>query len=99
MQLAYDHPLRTVDDKSPLWRHQGDFTHVNLLFLGAFLFSQLECHVQRRAVGLSLPLRFESLQFRFSDIIMTEIEHRFLIVAFDRKNFLENSLESLIFSL
>src|SRR6516162_980156 len=99
MQLAYHNTLRTVDDESTLRRHQGDFAHVHLLLLDAFLFSQLECDMQRRAVCLSLPLRFQSRQFRLADVIMAEIEYRFLVVAFDWENLLENGLESLIFSL
>src|SRR5882762_9450577 len=99
MQLAYHHALRTINDEGTLRRHQGDFAHVHLLFLSAFLFSQLECDVQRRAVRLSLTLGFESRQFRLANVIMAEIEHRFLVVAFDRENLLKNSLESLIFSL
>ena len=99
MQLTHNHTLCSINDESTLRRHQGDFAHVHLFFLGTFLFSQLERDVQRRAICLSFPLRFESGQFRLADVIMTEIKHRFLVVAFDWENLLENSLESLIFSL
>src|SRR6266446_9028313 len=99
MQLAHYYALRAINDEGTLRRHQGDFAHVHFLFLRAFLFSQLECDVQRRAVGLSLALGFESRQFWLADVIMAEIEHRFLVVAFDWEDLLENSLESLIFSL
>ena len=98
MQLAYHHALRAINDEGTLRRHQRDFAHVNLLLLGALLLSQLECDVQRRTVGLSLSLRFQSGQFGLADVIMTEIEHRFLVVAFDWENLLENSLESLVSS-
>ncbi len=98
MQLAYHHALRAINDEGTLRRHQRDFAHVNLLLLGALLLSQLECDVQRRTVGLSLSLRFQSRQFGLADVIMTEIEHRFLVVAFDWENLLENSLESLVSS-
>ena len=55
--------------------------------------------MQWRTVGLSLALGLERTQFWLADLIMTEIEHRFFIIAFDRKDLFENSLESLIFSL
>ena len=99
MQLADYHAFGTIDDECALWCHQWDFTHVHLLFLGAFFFAQLECNVQWRAVGLSFPLRFERRQFWLADIVVTEIKNCFLIVALDRKNFLENSLQPLILSL
>src|ERR1700757_2406711 len=99
MQLAHNYTLCSINYESTLRRHEGDFAHVHLFFLGAFLFSQLECDMQRRAVCLSFPLRFESGQFRLADVIMTEIKNRFLVIAFDGENLLENGLESLIFSL
>ena len=99
MQLAYDHPLCAINDESALRCHQRDFAHVNLLFLGAFFLSQLEGDMQRRAVGLAFPLRFQSGQLRLTDVIVTEIEDGFLVVAFDRENLFENSLESLVLAL
>src|SRR5204862_5639771 len=59
MQLAYHYALCAVNDESPLRRHQGDFTHIDFLFLRAFFFAQLERDMQRRAVGLSFPLRLQ----------------------------------------
>ena len=99
VQLAYHHPLRAVNDESALWRHERDFAHVHLLFLGAFFLSQLKRDMQRRAVGLSFALRLQSGQFRLANVIVTEIEYGLFIVALDRKDLLENSLQSLILSL
>src|SRR5438094_1472990 len=59
MQLAYHYTLCAVYNESPLGRHQGDFTHIDFLFLRAFFFAQLERDMQRRAVGLSFPLRLQ----------------------------------------
>jgi hypothetical protein len=59
MQLAHYYALCAVNDEGPLGRHQGDFTHVDFLFLRAFFFSQLERDMQRRAIGLSFPLRLQ----------------------------------------
>src|SRR4029077_412505 len=99
MQLTYHNAFRTIDNEGTLRRHERDLTHVHFLFLRAFLFPQLERHVQRRAVGLPFALRFKRRQFWFTDIVMAEIKDRLLIVAFDRENFLENSLKPLIFAL
>ena len=98
MQLTYNHALRAVNDERTLRRHERNFTHVDLLFLRAFFFSQLESDVQRRAIGLAFALRFQCRQFRIPNVIVTKIEHRFLVVAFDWENLLENSLESLVSS-
>ena len=97
MQLTYNHALRAVNDERTLRRHERNFTHVDLLFLRAFFFSQLESDVQRRAIGLAFALRFQCRQFRIPNVKVTKIEDRFLVVAFDWENLLENSLEPLIF--
>src|SRR6266542_1111972 len=99
MQLAYYYSLCAVNDEGPLGCHQGDFTHIDFLFLRAFFFTQLEGDMQWRAVGLSFPLRLQRASFGLANLIVTEIEHRFLVVALDRKDLFENSLESLIFPL
>ena len=82
-----------------MWRHERDFAHVNFLFLGAFFLAQLERHVQWRTVSLAFALRLQRGQFRLTNFVVTEIEHCFFIVALDRKDLLENSLESLILPL
>jgi hypothetical protein len=99
MQLTHHNAFRTIDDEGALRRHERNLTHVHFLFLSAFLLSQLERHVQRRAVGLPFALRFKWRQLWFTDIVVTEIKDRLLIVAFDRKNFFENGLKALIFAL
>src|SRR5262249_48025975 len=99
MQLAHHHAFRTIDDEGTLRCHERDLTHVDFFFLRAFLLSQLECHVQRRTVGLPFALRFKWRQFWFTDIVVAKIKNGFFIVAFDRENFLENSLKPLILAL
>jgi hypothetical protein len=99
MQLAHHNAFRTIDDEGTLRRHERDLTHVHFLFLRAFLLPQLERHVQRRAVGLPFALRFKWRQFWLTDIVVAEIKNGLFIVAFDRENFLENSLKPLIFAL
>ena len=99
VQLAHHHTLSAINDERALRRHERDFAHVNLLLLGAFFLPQLERDVQWRAVCLSFALRLERPQFRLANFIVTEIKHRLFIVALDREDLLENSLETLIFPL
>ena len=94
MQLADDNALRAVDHERTLRRHERDFAHVHFLFLRALLFLELERDVQRRAVGLPFALRFKWRQFRLADFVVAEIKDRLFVVAFDRENFLENSLQA-----
>jgi hypothetical protein len=99
VELRHDHALRPIDYERPLRGHERDLAHVNFLFLGPLLLSELESDVERRAVGLALPLRFERGQLRLADLVMGKIEGRLLIVAFDRENFLEHCLETRILPL
>src|SRR5205807_1752254 len=97
MQLRDNHALRAVNDERSLRRHERDLAHVNFLFLRAFLLAELERHVEWRAIGLSLALRFERGQLRLADLVMRKVECRLFIVALDREHFLEYRLEPGIF--
>ena len=55
--------------------------------------------MERRAESLAFALRFQRAQFRLADFVMAEIEGRFLVVALDRENFLEDSLQAGVFPL
>src|ERR1035437_5849686 len=94
VQLRNNHALGSVDDEGALRRHERNFAHVNFLFLGPALFAQLEGYVQRRAESLALALRLERAQLRLADFVVTEIEHGFFVVTFNRENFLKNSLQA-----
>jgi hypothetical protein len=96
MQLGHHHSLRTIDDKRALRRHQRDFAHVNLLFFRPLLFLQLKGDMERRAVSLTLALRLQRHQFWFTDLVMAEIQRRFLIVALDWKNLLKHGLQAVV---
>src|SRR4030095_16002827 len=99
MQLTDHDSLGAVDYKSALRRHERDFAHVNLLLFRAFFFAQLEGDVQRRAIGLPFTLRFQSRQLRLANVVVTEVENSFLVVAFDWENLFKDSLESLVLPL
>src|SRR5438046_9121759 len=99
MQLAYHYTLCAVYNESPLGRHQGDFTHIDFLFLRAFFFAQLERNMERRAVGLSFPLRLSRGQFRLADFTLADSKHRLFAIALDWEPFCQDSLEPWIFPL
>jgi hypothetical protein len=55
--------------------------------------------VERRAECLAFALRFEGAQLRLADLVMAEIEGRFLVVALDWENFLKDGLQAGVFPL
>ena len=59
VQLADDDALGAVDDKGALRRHQRQFAHEHLFFLGALLLLEQEGDVQRRAVGDAFAQAFQ----------------------------------------
>ena len=99
VQLADDDALGAVDDEGALRRHERHFAHVNLLFLGPLLFLELEGDVERRAEGLAFALRLEGAQFRLANFVAGEIERRLFVVAFDRKDLLEDGLQAGVLAL
>ena len=99
MQLGNDYALGPINDKRALWCHERDFAHVNFFFLRSFLLAELKGYVERRAVSLTLALRFERGQLRLADFVMAEIEDGFFVVALNRENFPENGLEPVVLAL
>src|SRR4029434_6024757 len=99
MQLRNDHALGAVDHKCARRRHERNFSHVNLLFLRPFFFLELKGDVERRTKCLAFTLRLEGAQFRLANFILAEIKRRLFVVAFDRKNLLENGLQTGVFPL
>ena len=94
MQLADDHALGAVDDESPLRRHQRQFPHEHLFFLGPALVFEQERDVQRRAVGDAFTQALQPVLLWFPDLVAVVVEHDFSIVAFDGKDFGEDRLQA-----
>src|SRR5437773_8215414 len=94
MQLRNYHPFRPIDHKRSLRRHERDLAHVDFLFLRPLFFLELESDVERRAESLPFPLCLQRRQFWLADLVMTEIERGFLIIALDGENLLEHSLQA-----
>ena len=99
MELRNDHALGAVDHKCARRRHERNFSHVNLLFLRPLFFLELKGDVERRTKCLAFTLRLEGAQFRLANFILAEIKRRLFVVAFDRKNLLENGLQTGVFPL
>ena len=100
MQLTHNHPLRTVNYKSALRRHQGQFTHEDLLFLGpACLIPQPESDVQRCAEGQALADAVEPAELGVADFKSRIFQDGLSVVAFDGENLIKDGLQSKIFAL
>src|SRR5438874_4894250 len=96
MQLGNNHPLRPVDHERSLRRHERDLAHVDLLFLRPLFLLELESDVERRTESLPFALRFQGAQFWLADLVMTEIQGGLFVIALDRENLLEDSLQAII---
>ena len=94
VQLGNDDPLSAIDGEGATLGHQGQFAHVNALFLGAGFVTQCEGHVERSAEGFPFALGFIGGQFGFTHFIMAEVQHGLLIVTVDGEDFLENGLQA-----
>jgi hypothetical protein len=94
VQLADDHAFRAVDDKRAAIRHERNLAHVHAFLLGAGFVPQLKGHIQRRAVGFRLADRLQRIQFGFADFVLHEIQRHLVVVALDRKDFLEDGLQA-----
>ncbi len=77
MELADNNPLRSIDDKGTIGRHEGNFPKVYLLFLHRFditpsclivniIEDQSEGHFDGRSVGGSFEDAFVNIILRLS---------------------------------
>ena len=95
VQLRNDDALRAIDDERALRRHQRQFAHENLFFLGALaFFLEQERDVKRRAVGQAFAQAFEPVHLRLADFVGIVIELAFAVVALDGKHFPENRFQA-----
>ena len=98
MQLADDHSLSAIDDKTALGGNQRQFAHENLLLLGPLLIPQTKNHMERSSEGDPFPEALQPIELGLADLVVTEFENTFAIITLDRKNFIENSLKPKIFT-
>ena len=98
MQLADDHSLSAIDDKTALGGNQRQFAHENLFLLGPLLIPQTKNHMERSSEGDPFPEALQPIELGLADLVVTEFENTFAIITLDRKNFIENSLKPKIFT-
>ena len=99
VQLADDHALGAIDDKSALRGHQRQFAHEHLFLFGALLFLEQEGHVERRAVGQAFAQALQPVHLGLADFVGMEIEHAFPIVALDGEDFGKDGLQPEVLAL
>ncbi len=97
MQLADDDALGAVDDESALGRHEREFAHVYALFLDVLVFAETEGDVEGSGEGLTFANAIEKADLGFTDFVFGKFKLDLFVVTFDRKNFVKNGLQSLIF--
>ena len=94
VELGNDDTFRTVDGERAAVGHEGQFAHVNALFLGAGLVLQRKGDVERCGVGFAISLGLVGAQLWLADFVVGKIEHDLIVVTLDREHFLEHGLES-----
>ena len=109
MKLADHHPLRSVDDKGAMVRHQGDLTEIDILLLDGldhlFVFplripdDETDHNLHGGLVGQSLHDTFHDIGLWLPNVIAHEIQGRRFIEIMDRKNGFKDLLKPSLLSL
>src|SRR5262245_28360396 len=99
VQLADNHTLGAVDNKSALRRHERQFAHEHFFLLHALFLVQPESDIKRRSEGQPFAQAFQPIELGLANLVGPEIELAFAIVAFDRKDLAEDGLQSDILAL
>src|SRR5690349_7789667 len=86
MQLADNNSLSTVNHKSALRRHQGQFAHEHLFLFGSFFFFQQESDIKRSPKGQALAQTFQPINLRLADFVGMEIQHALTVIALNWKD-------------
>jgi len=110
VELAHDDPFRSVDDKGPAFRHQGNFAKVDfllldvpdgLLLVAAFRVEHNKPHhdLQGRGIGHPLLNAFLDIVLHVSDLVTHKLQRAFSAEIPDREHALKGALETDIASL
>jgi len=103
MQLGYDNPFGTVDDKCPLVGHIRDCAEVNVLYHGikVLMFRigavEFQLGLKRDAEGQASFNTFLDGITRGINLVIDKFEHEIIPGIGNRKVLLKNSEKSLIF--
>src|SRR5262249_4996661 len=103
MELGDDYPLGAVDHEGSVRRHQRYLAEVNLLFLNvldraASLLDvpddKLNLDLDGRRVGHPTLMALFAIVLGFTELIADELQRRGLVEVLDRKNRLEDCLQT-----
>ena len=104
VQLGNDDAFRAVHDERALFRHQGDFPHVDVVltdFLDRFRLSgftivdfKTDLGAKTRAVGKTAQLALSHVELRFGKVVACESQTGVTIVARDREDRGEGGLKA-----
>ena len=99
VQLADDNALRAVDNESTAFGHHRDFTDVDVfIYNGVFVFKS-EINMKRGAVSISVFDAVNGILLRKAQGIRDELQDHLFVKTFDWEDFVENLLETLVFTL
>ena len=98
VQLADHDALGSVDDKLTTAEHDRDIAQIDL-FLDRLLFRQAQPDLERPPVGEPQLPTFIRLVAGLAQLVPDILQAERLVVAFDREDFPQHALDSLVFSL
>ena len=93
VQLANHYALGTIDDELAATQHNWHIAQIDL-FLNRLFFGQPQPDSERSAVSESQLTTLIRFVTRFTQLVAQVLEPQCLVVAFDRKNFLQDRFKS-----
>ena len=98
VQLADDDTFSTVDDELTATEHDGDVAEIDL-FLNGLVARQSQPHAQRAAIGEAQLAAFIGIVARLPQLVADILELHGAIVALDREDLPQNTLDPLVLPL
>ena len=98
VQLADDDTFRTVDDELTATEHDGDVAEIDL-FLNGLVARQSQPHAQRATIGEAQLAALIGIVARLPQLVADILELHGAIVALDREDFPQNTLDPLVLPL
>lgn len=97
VKLGHNDALGAIDHKGAAVGHHGHFTHVNSFFLGFVVGFELEGDLEGGAVGFPGADSLVVAHLGLFYFIRKKIELNVFVIALDRKDFLQNTLQADVF--
>ncbi len=99
MELAHHDALGAIDNELATTEHDRDVTQVDLLFDRLVSLDEPHPHPEGTAIGQAKLATLVRFVPRLAEFVVQVLEPDRLVVALDRKDFLEHRLEPLVLSL